>query len=60
MVAALAPIPDGTYMRYIATDMANVVFSTTVAELAPRSKCQRGARGWCADYGVETEMNAAW
>ena len=59
MDAALAPIPDGTYMRYIATNIANVMFSTAV-ELAPCSKRPRGARSWCADPDVETEMNAAW
>ena len=59
MVDALPPIPDGTCISDIATDMADVMFSTT-AELVPRSKRPRGAQGWCAGPGVETEMNAAW
>ena len=59
MVAALPPIPDGTCISDIATDMAGVMLST-VAELAPRSKRPRGAQGWCAGPGVEDEMNAAW
>ena len=36
MVAALPPIPDGTCISDIATDMADVMFSTA-AELVPRS-----------------------
>ena len=59
MVAALSPIPDGTWISDIATDMADVLLSTA-AELAPRSKRPRRARGWCAGPGVEAEMNAAW
>ena len=35
MVAALPPIPDGTCISDVATDMADVMFSTA-AELAPR------------------------
>ena len=42
MVDALPPIPDGTCISDIATDMADVMHSTA-AELVPRSKRQRGA-----------------
>ena len=59
MVAALLPIPDGTYISGIATDMVDVMLSTA-AELVPRSKRPRGAQGRCAGPGVEAEMNAAW
>ena len=59
MVDALPPILDGTCISDIATDMADVMLST-VAELVPRSKCPRGAQGWCTGSGVETERNAAW
>ena len=59
MVDALPPIPDGTCIGDIATDMANVMLSTA-AELVPRSKRSRGAQGWCAGSGVEAEMNAEW
>ena len=59
MVVALPPIPDGTYISDIATDRADVMLSTA-AELGPRSKRPRGAQGWCAEPGVEAEMNAAW
>ena len=59
MVNALPPIPDGTCIGGIATDMADVMLSTA-AELVPRSKRPRGAQGWCAGPGVEAEMNAAW
>ena len=59
MVAALPPIPDGTCLGDIATDMADVMLSTA-AELVPRSKRPRGAQGWSAGPGVEAEMNAAW
>ena len=58
MVDALPPIPDGTCIGDIATDMADVMLSTA-AELVPRSKRPRGAQGWCAGLGVEAEMNAA-
>ena len=58
IVAALPPIPDGTYISDIATDMADVMLSTA-AELVPRSKRPRGAQGWCAGPGVEAETNAA-
>ena len=40
MVDALPPIPDGTCINDIATDMADVVLSTA-AELVPRSKRPR-------------------
>ena len=30
------------------------------AEIAPRSKRPRGPQGWCADPGVQADMNAAW
>ena len=59
MVVALPPIPDGTCISDIATDMADVMLSSA-AELLPRSKRPRGAQGWCAGPGVEAEMNAAW
>ena len=59
MVDALPPIPDGTYISNIATDMVDVMLSTAV-ELVPRSKRPRGAQSWCAGSDVETEMNASW
>ena len=59
MVDALPPIPDGTCIGGIATDMADVMLSTA-AKLVPRSKRPRGAPGWCAGPGVEVEVNAAW
>ena len=59
MVDALPPIPDGTCISDIATDMADVMLSTA-AKLVPRSKRPRGGQGWCAGPGVESEMNAAW
>ena len=59
MVDALPPIPDGTCISDIVTDMADVMLSTA-AELVPRSKRPRGAQGWCAGRDVEAEMNAAW
>ena len=59
MVAALLPIPDGTYISDIAIDMAYVMLSTA-AELAPRSMRPHGAQGCCLGPGVEAEMNAAW
>ena len=59
MVDALLPIPDGTCISDIATDMADVLLSTA-ADLVPRSKRPRGAQGWCAGPGVEADMNAAW
>ena len=58
MVDALPPIPDGTCIGDIATDKANVMFSTA-AELVLRSKRPRGAQGWCVGPSVEAEMNAA-
>ena len=57
MVDVLPPIPDGTCIRDIATDMADVMLSTA-AKLVPRSKRPRGAQGWCGGPGVEAEMNA--
>ena len=59
MVEALPPIPDGNCISDIAIDMANVMRSTA-ADLVPRSKRARGLQGWCAELGVEAEMNAAW
>ena len=59
MVYALPPIPDGTCISDIATDMDDVMLSTA-ADLVPRSKRPRGAQGWCASPGEEAEMNAAW
>ena len=59
MVDALPPIPDGTCISDIATDMAEVMLSTA-ADLVPRFKRPRGAQGWCARPGVEAEMTAAW
>ena len=59
MVDALPPILGGTCISDIATDIADVMFSTP-AELVPRSKRPRGAQGWCVGPGVEAEMNAAW
>ena len=59
MVAVLEAIPNGTCMSYFATDMANAMLSTA-AELVPRSKRPRGARGRCVDPGVEAEINASW
>ena len=43
----------------ITADMADIMLSIA-AELAPRSKRPRGPQGWCADPGVQAEMNAAW
>ena len=59
IVNALPPIPDGTCIGNIDTDMADVMLSTA-GELVPRSERPRGAQGWCAMPGVEAEMNAAW
>ena len=42
MVTALPPIPDGTCISDIATDMADVMLSTA-AELVPRPKRPLGA-----------------
>ena len=44
MVDTLPPIPDGTCISDIATDMADVILSTA-GELVPRSKRPRGAQG---------------
>ena len=43
MVDALPPIPDGTCIGGITTDMTGAMLSTT-AELVPRSKRPRGAQ----------------
>ena len=59
MVDPLPPIPDGTCISDIATDMADVMLSTA-AKLVPCSKRPRGAQGWCAGPGVEAEMHEAW
>ena len=59
MFDTLPPIPYGTCISDIATDMADVMLSTA-AELVPRSKRPRGGQGWCAGPGVEAEINAAW
>ena len=59
MVDALPPIHDGTCIGDIATDMADIMLSTA-AELVLRSKRPREAQGWCAEPGVEAEMNTAW
>ena len=58
MFATLPPIFDGTRINHIASDMADAMLSTAT-ELVPRSKRPRGAQGWCAEPGVEAEMNAA-
>ena len=58
MIDALPPIPDGTCIIDIATDMADVMLPTA-AELVPRSKHPRGAQGWCVGPRVKTEMNEA-
>ena len=57
--AALPPTLDVNRIRAIATDMDDIVVFTAT-ELAPCSKCPRGAQGWCAGPDVEAEMNAAW
>ena len=59
IVETLPPIPDGTCIGDIPTDMADVMLPSA-AELVPRSKRPSGAQGWCAGPGVEAEMNAAW
>ena len=56
---ALPPIPEGTCISDISTDMADVILSTA-AELVPRSKRPRRVQGWCAGPGVEAKINAAW
>ena len=56
MGGALPPIPNGTCISDIATDMADVMLPTA-AELVPRSKRPRAAQVWCAGPGVEVEMN---
>ena len=57
--AALRPILDGNRSRALAIDMDDIVVFTAT-ELAPCSKCPRGAQGRCAGPDVEAEMNAAW
>ena len=57
MVHALPPIPDGTCIGDIATDMADVMLSTAV-ELVPRFKRPNGVQSWCAGLCVVAEMNA--
>ena len=59
MVAALSPMPDGTCISDIATDMADVMLSTA-AELTPYSKHPRGAQGWCAGPRAEAEDHTSW
>ena len=59
MVDSLPPIPDGSCIGDIATDIADVMLFTAV-ELVPRSKRPCGAQVWCAGPGVEAETNAAW
>ena len=57
--AGLPPIPDGTCINDIATNMADFMLSIA-AELVPHSKRPRGAQGWWAFPGVDAEMNASW
>ena len=57
--AALLPVPNDTCISDTAADMADVKLSIA-AKVVPRCKRPRGAQGWCADPGVQTEMNAAW
>ena len=59
IIVAPPPTPDSIYINNIATDMADVMLSTA-ANLAPFSKRPRGAQGWCAELGVEAEINTAW
>ena len=59
MVATLPPISDGMCISGIATNMADVMFSTA-ADLASSSKPPRGAQGWCAGPGVEARINVPW
>ena len=56
---AIPPIPDGTCISNIATNMVNVILSTAT-RLVPRSERPCGAQGWCAGSGAEAEMNTAW
>ena len=58
MVAALPPIPYGTCISGIATDMVDLMLSTA-AELVPCSKRPRGVQGRCAGPGVEDDVNEA-
>ena len=57
--AELPPILNGTCIGDIAAGMADVMLSIA-AELAPRPKRPREPQGWCADPGVQADMNAAW
>ena len=57
--AALPPFPNGACIGDIAADMADVMLSIA-AESAPSPKRPRGPQGWCAEPGVQAEMNAAW
>ena len=59
MAPALRPIPDGTCISDIATDMADVVRSIA-AELLPRCKRSREAQGRCAGPGAAANVSAAW
>ena len=59
IVAALPPIPHGTCISDIATNMADVMLFTA-AEMVPHFKRPRGAQGWCTEPDVEADMNAAW
>ena len=59
MFPALRPLPDGTCISDIATDMADVVLSIA-AELLPRDKRSREAKGRCAGPGAAAEVSAAW
>ena len=52
MVAALPPTPNGTCVRDIPTDMADIMLYTA-AHLALRSKRPHRAYGWCKGPGVE-------
>lgn len=58
MSVALPPIPSGTCIGDIATDMA-VVLIPISAEMALRSKRLHGPQGWCANPGVQDDMKAA-
>ena len=58
MVDSLPPIPDGTCIGDIATDMADVMLHTVV-KLVPRYKRPRGVQRWCAGPAVEAEINVA-
>ena len=59
MVDALPPIPGGTCINDIATNMANAMLSTAV-ESVPPLKRPNGTQGWCAGSSVKAEINAVW